>query len=188
MVIKIVYAVPVQWKVEDGGNDHFYDAISFSTNWEGANNAAQALGGGWHLATVTSQGENDFIYSLVSGDSSFWIENAVGTRHSEGPWLGGFRIGPTEHDYAWVTGEPFNYTNWAPLEPFDNGDRIALFGFNTSMGPEWNDVPATRSTRGYVIETSMNIDSVAEPTTFALLVFGLIGIVFIRRHRGEHKF
>ena len=62
---------PVTWRVEDGGNGHTYQAVLVpgpeGINWTDANAAAESLGNGWHLATITSQEENDFIFSLVTG-------------------------------------------------------------------------------------------------------------------------
>ena len=72
-------AVPIQWQVGDGGNDHFYEAVIFSCagggdtckSWTDAKSAAEAMGG--HLATLTSAAENDFAKNLILNDSGFWI-------------------------------------------------------------------------------------------------------------------
>jgi hypothetical protein len=72
--------------------------------------------------------------------------------------LGGIWVGPGVGDYDWITGEPFIYTNWAPLEPFNNGRRIALFGYHSAMGPQWNDIgPDRTDVLSYMIETSGSI-------------------------------
>jgi hypothetical protein len=51
-------AAPIQWKVEDGGNRHFYNvvAVSRGISWPDADAAAIARGSVWHLATITSLG------------------------------------------------------------------------------------------------------------------------------------
>ncbi len=150
-----VMADPVQWKTADGGNGHWYEAISVpgGITWTDADAAAKALGSGWHLATSTSEEENNFIYGLVSGNAVFW--NCCLSGNSQGPWLGGIKVGPSVSDYAWVTGEPFIYTNWGPLEPFGNGERIGLFGYKSSEGPVWNDIgPDRTDVVSYIIETS----------------------------------
>lgn len=140
----------VQW--EDNG--HLYQAILVPKGifWTDADAAAHDKGEGWHLATVTSVEENAFLYVLVRQDSSFW--SCCLSNNSTGPWLGGREKAPGSRDYAWVTGEPFTYTNWGPLEPFGNGDRITFFGYRQFMGPQWNDVPAERLEYGYIIEDS----------------------------------
>ena len=66
-------------------------------------------------------------------------------------------MGPGVGDYAWVTDEPFEYTNWGPLEPFGNGERIGLFGFRAAEGPFWNDIGPDRIAFGYVIETDQPV-------------------------------
>lgn len=145
---------PIRWDLTDGGNGHLYEAILVpgGISWTDANTAAQAKGGGWHLATITSADENAFVFSLVGDNSAFW--NCCLSGNSEGPWLGGYKVGPGGGDYAWVTDEPFSYTNWGPLEPFGNGDRIGLFGYQGAPSSSWNDVPASMLEFGYIIEKS----------------------------------
>ena len=64
---------PVQWKKADGGNGHWYLAVSVpdGINWVEAQLQALARGCRWHLATITSQDENDFVIDLVTGDEEF---------------------------------------------------------------------------------------------------------------------
>ena len=145
-------AAPVQWTSANGGNDHWYEAIHVpdpGISWSEANVAAQSIGAGWYLGTITSQEENDFVYALTSDRPELW--RTVGGMGG-GPWLGGYFVGPDVDHYAWVTGEPFDYTNWAPLEPYGNGDRIHLCGYGTPMGPEWNDAPDGTVIYGYIAE------------------------------------
>ncbi|MEY5032006.1 MAG: hypothetical protein RL354_1037, partial [Planctomycetota bacterium] len=42
----------VQWRVEDGGNGHWYEVNPSGLTWEAAKQFAESLGG--HLVTVTS--------------------------------------------------------------------------------------------------------------------------------------
>ncbi len=156
-----VMAAPVQWRVEDGGNGHWYEAIAIPAGitWTDANATTEARGGGWHLATITSAAENAFVYSLVKGKPNFWRCCLSG--NSGGPWLGGIYVGPGVGNYKWITGEPFVYTNWGSLEPFGNGKRIALFGYQASEGPFWNDIgPDRTDVVSYVIETELLLEDV----------------------------
>ena len=148
------------------GNGHLYIPVlaTEGISWTDANIAAETLGAEWHLATVTSAEENAFLFDLVDDDPAFW--NCCLSNNSAGPWLGGLLVGPTPNDYAWVTGESFVYTNWGPLEPFGNGDRIGFFGFRASMGPHWNDVPADRPEYGYILERPGN----GTPTVASVVV------------------
>jgi hypothetical protein len=107
-----------------------------------------------HLATVTSPQENLFIARA--------FPQAVQGRYC----LGGFQIRGIRDPMAgwqWVTGEPWNYTNWNRL---DGGEPNDYYGLgNTSAdenklqywentGGRWNDVrpnvPA--ESLGYVVE------------------------------------
>ena len=153
-VVTVVPPGVVRWEVNDGGNGHFYKAVLVpeGISWPDADEAAKAMGDEWHLVTITSAEENEFVYSLVSGDIAFWQLFPGG--NNEGPWLGGLKVGSGRGDYGWVTGEPFTYSNWGPNEPFGNGDRIGFFGHQASMGLLWNDVPASRLEYGYIIENS----------------------------------
>jgi hypothetical protein len=67
---------PVQWRVTYGGSDHWYDAVPVDggTNWDNAKTAAESRsysGVNGHLATVTSQAENEFI--VTTFNLSRWI-------------------------------------------------------------------------------------------------------------------
>jgi len=143
-------ASPVQWPIADGGNGHYYEAILVpdGISWTDADLAASSKEGSWHLVTISSAEENAFVYDLVD-EPAFW--RFVGD-HGLGPWIGGYQegdVGP----WKWVTGEPFVYENWGPLEPFGNGDKIGLFGWYTLMGSYWNDAYDRHMPSGYVIES-----------------------------------
>src|ERR1041385_1669105 len=107
----------VRWETSAGGNGHWYKAIVNTNgfNWDQASAAAQAEGG--YLATITSQAENDFVFSLVNDPKYLTAFNG------SGPALGGFQLAGSAEPaggWSWVTGEPWSYSNWAPGQP-DNG-------------------------------------------------------------------
>lgn len=89
--------------------------ISFTGNnnsWakDSANAVASLYDGmSGHLATVTSQGENDFLFSLVSGSFSGFKSAGLGGKAPEG-WLEGPEVG-----------QNFIYTNWGGGEPNNSG-------------------------------------------------------------------
>lgn len=159
-------AAPIQWKVEDGGNGHFYNVVGVTRgiSWTDADEAATNRGSGWHLVTITSAEENAFVYSLVAGKPQFWVVGDGGA--ATGPWIGVKRAG-LAGAFSWVTGEPFEYTNWAPGEPAA-GDRVTLFASGAPDGPQWDAIGGTRTdVVSYVIETEQQEDIVAvieEPT------------------------
>jgi hypothetical protein len=102
----------VQWRIEDGGNGHYYARVMEPMDWEAAKVRAEALGG--HLATITSQAENDLVMPLclAGGEPS--------------SWLGGKRIG---EQWTWVTGEKWAFSNWAPGEP-NNTNGVEFYLLN----------------------------------------------------------
>ncbi len=118
----VPHADAVRWPAESGGNDHYYARIRQPVTWEQARVAAERLGG--HLATITSAAENAFITPLVI-DGNFNVSH-----------IGGFRSGG---GWAWITGEPWSYTNWYPGEPNNaTGDERYLATWITPG--TWNDI------------------------------------------------
>ena len=97
----------VEWKVSDGGNGHWYlFHPTIFPNWINARQFAQSLNG--HLATLTSQGEQQFAanYAIGIGGSDCWLggyqdRNAPDYSEPAGGW-------------RWVTGEPWTFTAWRP--------------------------------------------------------------------------
>jgi len=117
-----------QWKVEDGGNDHWYGVMAVDHYWSEAYAAAQTQehdGQLGYLATVTSQLENDFIFGNITNgvtNTSYIDQYFMGGVYSNGAW-------------QWLNGETWAYTNWSPDEPNnpdDEGgwieDRVSMWG------------------------------------------------------------
>ena len=99
-----------------------------NNSWTNAEAAAQAsvfLGANGHLATVTSQQENDFLIGLVSSPGAGFL----------GAWMGG------KAPEGWLTGpengNAFTYTNWNPIEPNNSGYLYMAIG--TTAPGKWFD-------------------------------------------------
>jgi len=125
-------------------NGHYYYAVSVpdGITWTDAKTAAESftyLGMSGHLATITSQGENEFIYNNLGVTPSYYLLGAFqpdGSQEPDGGW-------------QWVTGESWNYTNWNSGEPNNAGDEDALQFYGSDI---WNDCSHEETDNGYVVE------------------------------------
>ena len=109
----------VQWRVEDGGNGHWYQLVlaGYPMTWDSCRIAADADGG--YLATITDAAEHGFIGGYASKFPNGWSAGL-----GFGPVLGGRQTNPNggpSIDWYWITGEPWEFTAWGNGEPNDHG-------------------------------------------------------------------
>ena len=132
-------SAPVEWKVSDGGNGHWYQAVPAATyfTWSAADAEAHAKGG--YLVTITDASEANFVRSLITSTPGV-VRSLSGT--NIGPWIGAVKD-PTTLQFGWCTGEPWSYTEWAAGEPTGASweDRICYYG----SALQWNDRPGEYS-------------------------------------------
>ena len=169
----------VQWRVEDGGNGHYYTLTDGKKTWAEAEVEAVSLGG--HLADILSQSEQDFI------NDTFLLTGTDGANNLAVLWIG-FTDAAQEGTFVWTTGEPVTYTNWHHDEP--NGgpdydeDYTAInwqpLDSNSSTG-EWNDTKVEGTSlpgSGYILGPYAGIIElpavIPEPCT--LIIWSLLGI------------
>ncbi|MFC1637338.1 hypothetical protein ACFL5Z_21160 [Planctomycetota bacterium] len=133
-------------------NDNYYELVEApGISWTDADEEASAMTVGvmgefsGHLVTITSQAEQVFL-SGVFGSSL------------QEKWYGGFQD-PDEPspdaNWKWVTGEPWDYENWAGGEPNDedgveDGKEQYLMGWSDEL--TWNDGELGTDWGGYVVE------------------------------------
>ncbi len=184
------------WSEEDGGNGHYYGFVPLlsSTTWSSASATATGstigVGSVGYLVTITSSAEQSFVQQGVL---------PVGGVNKNQVWIGGNQSESTNPSEGWrwvtpsvVTPEAWNYTNWAPNEPNDDGglsdERYLAMWVHYYMGGldrrgTWNDEDLTANTTapiiGMIIEWEAP-DGVPEPGTAALLALGA-GLVALRR-------
>jgi hypothetical protein len=104
----------VQWRVEDGGNGHWYGWTPTPLPWTQAAEAATQAGG--HLAVLLTAEEDAWANQLVH-DNALFVPNQWGDA-VWGPWIGLFQDRSAK-DYSepsggwyWVTGEPLDFHSW----------------------------------------------------------------------------
>ena len=114
--------------ITNPSNGHGYLLISKPMEWREAKEYAERMGG--HLATITSQEEQDWICQTFPVTRSSWIGGT--DEDVEGEW-------------RWVTGEEWDYTNWAPGAPNNvdlmrdgEGEDALTIHLPSDL---WNDLP-----------------------------------------------
>ena len=95
----------VEWRVEDGGNGHWYAARAVPLS-DAAIALAESLGG--HLATIASEAENAMVASVFLPTGKQW--GWIGLRQRS-------RQASPAYGWYWMTGEPLVYQNWT-THPF----------------------------------------------------------------------
>jgi hypothetical protein len=117
---------------------HCYLVVHDMATFDDARTHCSDLGA--HMVTLSSQDENDFVWSLDTN------EHWIGATDGKGPK----ETGPGT--YFWVTGEPFTYSDWSAGQPNASttscgsanggGDCYEHCAFQWSggnKGGEWND-------------------------------------------------
>ena len=115
----------VQWRIEDGGNGHWYQLEQETLDWPIAQQHSVERGA--HLVTIRSQAEYQFLRSNLGLDSTYF-------------WIGAFQQpGSCEPDcgWRWVTDEAWDYVNWNPGEPSNSGGNENWMECYPNGG--WND-------------------------------------------------
>ena len=132
----IQQADPVQWRTEDGGNGHWYQAVNNVDVlcWAEARDRAFASGG--HLATLTDSAENSWIKNGIASDPALWAD-AWGTA-TAGPFFGGFS---SSLEFSWVTDEDWSFTDWRPGNPNPDNQNSCTILFGLNLGNYgWNNI------------------------------------------------
>ncbi len=95
-----------------GYNGHAYYYFSGNKSWDDAKAYCEKIGG--HLVTITAEGEEEFVNTLVNSSKA---------------WIGGYK----ESTWKWVTSEAWNYTDWNTNEPGSNNRAAMISGKWTAL-------------------------------------------------------
>lgn len=108
-------------------NGHYYYLYDLDTvtTWAQAKEYCESQGG--YLATITSQEENKFLYSYITDMGYDSVLFGLFDTDQNNMW-------------AWVTGEPFSYENWASGEPNHQGgyEHYGMY-YEKNKDGTWND-------------------------------------------------
>lgn len=145
--------------VENPVTGHYYETISApGITWNDARDAVDALppfnGVQGHLATITSEAEDEFI--------EFSVRQPAGLSPPEA-WVGGLQPAgsPVGEDWSWYNGEgaiatsdnPLpSYSNWLSGEPNDSGGSESYLAIGLGGQYGWNDEGALSLIGGYIVE------------------------------------
>lgn len=164
--------------IQYSGNGHYYQRFDDDRTWSGARTYCE--GRGAHLATLTSQGEQDFVFQNVGQQGvNIWLGGS--DENSEGNW-------------EWITGETWSYINWDSGQPDDwsaGQDYLIFWGAATIPGqwddngpPEWIDASFP-----FVCEWDQPLrpTAVLTMTEWGMIIFialaGLGSVFHLRRQR-----
>ena len=155
------------WQGTPGANRHAYLPVKTPAGitWQEAEADAVARGG--HLASISSAGENAFVFALVGSRPEYWYPNTFNCQI--GPFIGGHQPdGSPEPNggWQWTDGTPFTYTNWYPGEPNNSGNLEKYAHLFNCGGPPaslWNDVSPPVTALGYIVEYGTDPDQPQGP-------------------------
>lgn len=106
------------------GSRHVYQIFKGVHTWREAKVFCEILDG--HLATMTTDEENQFVYWFMRDQGFLTAYFGLSDEQRVGNWI-------------WVTGEPFEYTNWHRGEPSRSGrERYGMY-FYKHLDGTWND-------------------------------------------------
>jgi Ca2+-binding RTX toxin-like protein len=161
-----------QWRVEDGGNGHFYAVGSQGqTSSSQSSYFANISDFGtppYTLASIGSAAENDFVFDLFADDPT--MLNRQSATVALGPIIGGayFEIDPSlpndtsPRQWGWYDGTPWEFSAWREGEPNNAGGREWYLHYAVTIVdederlflPTWNDTTSSYGSPGWVLETA----------------------------------
>lgn len=146
-------------------NGHRYTKITDNASWVDSEQLATSLGG--HLATINDASENEWVYSTFLPYNFDWM------------WIGLYEVDYNQRTWAWSSGEPLTYLNWAPGEPSGPGAEhwVAMEGPSYWDG-QWADLSTPWSPP--IVHIGV-VEVVPEPATIGILGLGSLALIRKRK-------
>lgn len=147
-------------------NGHYYRLVQEGVSFADAKTMAASLtfdgtptGTPGYLATITSSGENDFLYTVMGGSGqNAWIGGSDEETEGDWKWITGPEAGTSfyfgnvnEAQHGPVNGE---FSGWNPGEPnqFFGDDPIMQEDYAEVYGSGyWNDIPSEPGRNNYFV-------------------------------------
>jgi len=150
----------VQWRVEDGGNGHWYAAIRSENQIDYPSTLALVTQQGGQLFSGCGE-EFDVVITLTNAlSTNLWI--AEGSSQWLGPWIG---LQLESGVWAWTDGtdcvfDRWDISRWQPNAPGSGTESVAfLYTVGTGPAPIVHDVDTSRVTGSYIIEWSADCNN-----------------------------
>ncbi|MEY4118682.1 MAG: hypothetical protein RLZZ116_2010 [Planctomycetota bacterium] len=126
VVASIASGDAIQWRVQDGGNGHWYQGVSSKSGWTWsvARTIAESVGGA--LVSCELESELQFVRSSFSlaQAPALWQVQSINALAQMGPWIGASQApGSAEPSGGWT---------WLSGVPFDPQDNINCCGNDCS--------------------------------------------------------
>ncbi len=155
----VVGSYPVQWRVADGGNGHWYQGVGTASGigWASAQVACVSAGGS--LVSIGIAAESSWLYETIAWRVNLWSNSGP---FIVGPWIG---ARGASGNWRWDDGTPWNYSAWSPGEGPPSGDPREQFAhFFNGVGPvvpnnSWGDYFDEPFNHSYIIEWSADCNN-----------------------------
>ncbi len=123
----------VQWTEAEGGNGHWYSYRLGDLNNAAWTALAEAEGA--HLVTITSEAEGVFVEAVHDAAAPQSAYHTGGFQDTSAP-----DYAEPDGGWRWVTGEPWQYTNWGYSDGADQPDNLPDWGEGANiMGIRWQE-------------------------------------------------
>jgi len=164
-------AIDLSATIESGGgivnsyNGHYYRLVQEGKSFADAKASAASLtfdgtptGTPGYLATITSAGENDFLFTIMGGSGqNAWIGGSDGETEGDWKWITGPEAGTSFYSGVYSNGGPVNgeFNGWNESEPnqfFGDDDGIMSEDYVEVYGDgKWNDIPSEPGRLNYYV-------------------------------------